>query len=370
MQQKGVPFFSFDHTSSLIRAEIKQAFNDFFESQWYILGNKLTEFETEYARFNKTQYCIGVANGLDALHIALKTLNIGPGDEVIVPSNTFVATWLAASYTGTTIVPVEPDEATYNIDPTKIEAAITAKTKAIIPVHLYGQPCEMDRIMAIAGRHNLFVVEDNAQAHSATYNGKLTGSFGNINATSFYPTKNFGALGDAGALTTDNGALDKKARLLRNYGSAEKYQHEVVGFNSRLDEVQAAFLSVKLKYLDILTKQRKDIAAIYNQNLKSIDDIILPYTAPLAGHVYHIYAIHTSKRDALQQYLKDKGIGTLIHYPTPPHLQQAYQNLGYKKGDFPIAEKLAETTLSLPLFPGMETGQIEEVISAIRSFYE
>lgn len=367
---KNIPFFSFDATTESIRAEIKQAFDDFLESQWYILGNKLSEFESAYASFNNTTHCIGVANGLDALHIALKALNIGPGDEVIVPTNTFIATWLAVSYAGATIIPVEPDEATYNIDPNKIEAAITGKTKAIIPVHLYGQPCEMDKIMAIAAKHNLAVVEDNAQAHAAIYKGQLTGSFGDINATSFYPTKNFGALGDAGALTTNNTELDKKARLLRNYGSSEKYHHEIVGLNSRLDEVQAAFLTVKLKYLAQWTAERQQIAKTYNDQLAGINNLIIPVTAEGASHVYHLYVIRTTRRNELQSFLKTKGVATAIHYPIPAHLQKAYDPLGYKQGDFPIAEELAATSLSLPMNPGMAIDDVQYICSTVRSFYE
>ncbi|RWY57323.1 DegT/DnrJ/EryC1/StrS family aminotransferase [Mucilaginibacter gilvus] len=367
---KNIPFFSFDATTELIRAEIKQVFDDFLESQWYILGDKLTQFESAYAAFNSTAHCIGVANGLDALHIALKTLNIGPGDEVIVPTNTFIATWLAVSYAGATIVPVEPDKATYNIDPNKIEAAITGKTKAIIPVHLYGQPCEMDKIMAIAIKHNLAVIEDNAQAHAATYNGQLTGSFGDINATSFYPTKNFGALGDGGALTTNNAELDKNARLLRNYGSSEKYHHEIVGLNSRLDEVQAAFLTIKLKYLAQWTAERQRIARVYSEQLTDINGLVLPVTATGASHVYHLYVIRTTRRDDLRAFLKNKGIATAIHYPIPAHLQKAYGGLGYKQGDYPIAEELAATSLSLPMNPGMAIEDVQCICSTVRSFYE
>jgi dTDP-4-amino-4,6-dideoxygalactose transaminase len=367
---KNIPFFSFDATTELIRDEIKQAFDDFLQSQWYILGNKLSEFETAYAAFNNTAYCVGVGNGLDALHIALKALNIGPGDEVIVPTNTFIATWLAVSYSGATIIPVEPNETTYNIDPVKIEAAITNKTKAIIPVHLYGQACEMDKIMAIAAKHNLAVVEDNAQAHGATYQGRLTGSFGDINATSFYPTKNFGALGDGGALTTNSTGLYQKARLLRNYGSEEKYHHEIIGLNSRLDEIQAAFLTIKLKYLECWTAERKQIANVYSGQLAGISDLILPETASDASHVYHLYVIRTNRRNELQAHLQNKGIATAIHYPIPVHLQKAYTGLGYKQGDFPIAETFASASLSLPLFPGITAPQLSEVVEAIRSFYE
>jgi dTDP-4-amino-4,6-dideoxygalactose transaminase len=365
-----IPFLSFTSQNSLIEIEIRAAFERVFQNKWYILGNELLEFEKQYAAYNRVQHCVGVANGLDALHIALKTLKIGPGDEVIVPSNTFIASWLAVSYAGAIIVPVEPDMATYNLDPDKIEAAITVKTKAIMPVHLYGQACQMDAIMQIAKKHNLFVIEDNAQAHGAAYNGKLTGSFGDINATSFYPTKNLGAFGDAGALTTNNAALARQAMLLRNYGSETKYHNEVIGVNSRLDELQAAFLSVKLKYINGWTNERKNIAAIYTEQLTGIEGLTLPAIAPAADHVYHLYVIRTQKRAELKDYLTGKGIGTAIHYPIPCHLQQAYQHLGYKKGDFPIAEHLAETCLSLPLNPGMTEEETNYVAEAISAFYE
>jgi dTDP-4-amino-4,6-dideoxygalactose transaminase len=364
-----IPFLSFTGQNNLIEAEIRAAFERVFQNKWYILGKEVTDFEHAYAQYNQVQHCIGVANGLDALHIALKTLGIGNGNEVITPSNTFIATWLAISQTGATIVPVEPDPGTFTIDVNRLEAAITPKTKVIMPVHLYGQACQMDAIMQIARKHNLFVIEDNAQAQGCTYNGKLTGSFGNINATSFYPTKNLGAYGDAGALTTDDPDLALKANLIRNYGSEKKYYNEVIGVNSRLDEMQAAFLSVKLKYLNGWLDERKQIAAAYTEKLAGIPGLILPVTAPGADHVYHLYVIRTSKRDELEQYLHSKGIGTGIHYPVAPHLQKAYQHLGYKKGDFPIAETMAETCISLPLNPGMSAEEIDYVCSHVRNFY-
>ncbi|MBK9381603.1 MAG: DegT/DnrJ/EryC1/StrS family aminotransferase [Chitinophagaceae bacterium] len=347
-----------------------QTFEQFFDSAWYILGDRLKEFEKEYAAFNKVASCIGVSNGLDALHIALKALGIGIGDEVIVPSNTYIATLLAVSYVGATPILVEPDIQTYNIDPKKIEAAITAKTKAIMPVHLYGQACRMDTIMAIAKKHGLFVIEDNAQAQGAAYKEKITGSWGHINGTSFYPGKNLGALGDAGAVTTNDEALAKKITALRNYGSEKKYYNEVIGFNMRLDECQAAFLSVKLKHLQEWTQQRKQIAAWYNEALKEINDLILPTVTNDATHVYHLYVIRTSRRDELQKYLQENGISTLIHYPVPPHLQKAYNHLGFKKGDFPIAEEIADTCLSLPLWIGMKLIDVEFVAETIHKYFK
>ena len=364
-----VPFLSFAGQNILIEKEIRAAFERVFQNQWYILGNELLSFEKQYSAYNQVEHCIGVANGLDALHIALKALNIGRGDEVIVPANTFIASWLAVSGAGATIVPVEPDIKTYNLDPDKIEAAITSKTRAIMPVHLYGQACRMDAIMRIAQKYHLSIIEDNAQAHGAIYKGKLTGSFGDINATSFYPTKNLGAFGDAGALTTGDASLARKAMLLRNYGSETKYHNEIIGVNSRLDELQAAFLSVKLRYLKSWTSERQTIAAIYDKQLAGIAGLTLPYLAPGAGHVYHLYVIRTERRNELQQHLTGMGIGTAIHYPIPCHLQKAYQHLGYKKGDFPITEHLAETSLSIPVNPGMSDEEITCVFKKIQEFH-
>jgi len=365
-----IPFLSFEYANKHIKTEILSSFENFLGSSWYVLGKQVMNFEEQYAEYNNVNHCIGVSNGLDALHIALKTLGIGDGDEVIVPSNTYIATALAVSYVGATLVFVEPRISSYNIDPSKIESAISSKTKAIIPVHLYGQACEMDPIMAIARKHNLFVVEDNAQAHGASYKGKLTGSWGNINGTSFYPGKNLGAFGDAGAVTTDDGSLAEKARVLRNYGSEKKYYNEVIGFNMRLDECQAGFLSVKLKYLKEWTEQRQEIAGWYNEALKNIDDLILPTAEEHAIHVYHVYLIRTKYRDELQKHLTENGIGTLIHYPVPPHLQKAYQHLGFKKGDFPIAEEIAETCLSLPMWPGLKREQIISIRTIIQKWKE
>lgn len=364
-----IPFLNFAPTHHQLKAEILKAVEDVFDSNWFILGKKLDEFESSYAKFNTVRYCAGVSNGLDALHIALKSLEVGKSDEVIVPSNTFIATVLAVSYVGAKPVFVEPEKDSYTLDPTRIEAAITARTKCIIPVHLYGQACNMNAIIQIAKKHSLFVIEDNAQAQGAAYDTVLTGSFGNINATSFYPGKNLGALGDAGAITTNDPVLDKKARALRNYGSDVKYHHDVIGFNMRLDEFQAAVLSVKLKYLKEWNVQRQQIANWYKESLDSVKQIILPFTNPLATHVFHLFVMRTTKRDALQAHLKKDGIGTLIHYPIPPHLQKAYTVLGYHSGDFPIAEELANTSLSLPLWPGMSQQQVKEVSDSIQKFF-
>ena len=365
-----IPFLNFEPMHKLIRSEIMQSFQDVYDANWFVMGKKLEAFEKEYAAFNDTKFSIGVSNGLDALHLALKALNVTKGDEVIVPSNTYIATALAASYVGATPVFVEPDPNTYNINPANIEAAITSKTKVIMPVHLYGQVCDMDAIMAIAKKHNLFVVEDNAQAHGATFNGKITGSFGNANGTSFYPGKNLGALGDAGAVTTNDETIAKKIAMLRNYGSEKKYHNEEIGFNMRLDEVQAGFLSVKLKHLNEWTKQRKEIAKQYNEALKNVGDLVLPAVHANATHVYHLYVIKTENRDGLQKHLSENGIGTLIHYPIPPHLQKAYQSLGFKKGSFPIAEELADNCLSLPIWPGMTLDQVNTVAENIKKAFK
>lgn len=295
---------------------------------------------------------------------------IGKGDSVIVPSNTYIATWLAVSYVGAEIIPIEPNPKTYNIDPTKIESAIQSNTKAIIPVHLYGQICEMDKIMAIAQKYNLFVIEDNAQAQGTYFKGKISGSWGHINATSFYPGKNLGALGDAGAITTNDEHLAQKAKTIRNYGSQKKYYNEVKGINSRLDELQAAFLKVKLKYLDEWNKERNQIAQWYYDYLNEIDEIILPTIHPDATSNYHLFVIRTPKRNELQEYLHQHQIGTLIHYPVPPHLQEAYKELGYKKGAFPIAEEIADTCLSLPMYPGISKENVEYIAQTIKNFFK
>jgi dTDP-4-amino-4,6-dideoxygalactose transaminase len=366
---KEIPFLSFDLVNKEVKSEINKAFENVFDAGTYIMGKQLYAFEIEYATFNNVQHSIGISNGLDALHIALKVLNIGPGDEVIVPSHTYIATALAVSYVGATPIFVEPEIATYNIDPAKIESAITPRTKAIMPVHLYGQACNMNAIQEIAKKYQLYIIEDNAQAHGASWDEKPTGSWGHINATSFYPGKNLGALGDAGAVTTNDSVLAEKASMLRNYGSVKKYQHEVKGYNQRLDEIQAAFLRVKLRYLFNWTQQRQSIASQYNQLLKGIGDLVLPIVVNGATHVYHLYVIRTKRRDALQEYLHHHGIGTLIHYPIPVHLQEAYKSLGHQKGSFPVAELIASTCLSLPIWPGMKTDDVEFVVEKIKQFF-
>jgi dTDP-4-amino-4,6-dideoxygalactose transaminase len=365
-----IPFLSFNKMHDDLKTELNAVFNKVYDSHWYIMGNELKNFEANYAAYSHTKFCSGLANGLDALIISLKTLNIGKGDEVIVPSNTYIATWLAASYVGATPIPVEPRMDTYNIDPDLIEKAITKNTKVIMPVHLYGQACEMDKIMAIAKKHNLYVVEDNAQAQGAFCNNQITGSFGDINATSFYPAKNLGALGDAGAITTNNEALYTMANVIRNYGSEKKYYNQIKGVNSRLDELQAAILNAKLKYLDTWNKERNVIAAKYTERLKGIEGIIIPFTAEGCTTVVHQYVFRTKKRNELQEHLNKNGIGTLIHYPVPAHLQEAYKEYNYKKSDFPIAEEIAETCLSLPIYLGLKDEEIDYIANTIKSFFK
>lgn len=365
----GIPFLSLKQVNAFYERDIEKAYDEVIASGWYLLGKKLSNFEVAYAKFNNVSHCLGVSNGLDALHLSLLALGIGEGDEVIVPSNTYIATVLAVTYVRATPVFVEPNRFTYNIDPSKIEEKITHRTKAIMPVHLFGQACEMDAIMQIANKYKLFVVEDNAQSQGATYNGKLCGSFGIVNGTSFYPGKNLGALGDAGAVTTNDKDIADKISTYRNYGSSKKYYNEVVGYNMRMDELQAAFLIPKLRSLFDATQQRQQVASWYLEALEGVGDLVLPHTAQGATHVYHLFVIRTAHRDSLKDFLTKYSIDTLIHYPVPPHLQKAYKSLSYGVNDFPIAEELANTSLSLPIWPGMKKGEIEYAVSVIRKFY-
>jgi len=355
---------------SAIREEMLAAMARVYDSNWYVLGKEVTQFEHTYSQFNQIAHTVGVSNGLEALALSLRALGIGPGDEVMVPAHTFIATWLAVTQVGATPVPIEPDPATSNIDPRRLAAALSAYTRAIIPVHLYGQPCQMIEIMAFAARHGLWVIEDNAQAQGATLNGQLTGSFGIANATSFYPTKNLGALGDAGAITTNDEQLAQRLRALRNYGSAIKNHHDLVGYNSRLDELQAALLQVKLAYLPQWLAQRQQVAAWYQAELAGIAGLRLPVVAPGTTPVWHLYVVHTTHRNALQQQLAKANIETLIHYPIPPHRQPSYASLGLAAGALPITEELAATCLSLPLWPGIRQEEVAVVAQAIRRFLE
>ena len=362
-----VPFVSFKPMEKELDSELRGAFERVYSASWYIEGKEDAEFEKMFAEFCNTKYCIGVGNGLDALMLALKALGIGEGDEVIVPSNTYIATALAVTYVGARPVFVEPKIETFNIDPDRIEAAITDKTKAIMPVHLYGQACEMDMIMDIARKYDFKVIEDCAQAHGATYKGQRVGSFGDAAGFSFYPGKNLGALGDAGAVVTDNKELADKIRALGNYGSDYKYHHIYKGNNSRLDELQAAFLAAKLPHMDKINTERRRIADRYLSEIKN-DKIILPTVMDDMVPVWHIFGIRCTERDELEKYLNDNGIGTNKHYPIPMHLQECYKDLGYKEGDFPIAEEISKTELSLPMYYGMTDEEIVYVINTINHF--
>ena len=362
-----IPFVTFRPLEKELDKDLRQAFETVYTNSWYIEGEEDARFEKAFAEYTGTEYCVGCGNGLDALVLALKALGIKEGDEVIVPSNTYIATALAVTYVGAKVVFVEPDIRTYNIDPSLIEAAITDKTRAIMPVHLYGQPCDMDPIMKIAKAHGLAVVEDCAQAHGATYKGRKIGTFGDASGFSFYPGKNLGALGDAGAAVTNNKDVADKIRAYGNYGSDYKYHHIYKGNNSRLDELQAAFLSAKLPHLDKVNEDRRRIAARYLEGIKN-PEVILPYVADYANPVWHIFAVRSSRRDELESFLKEAGIGTNKHYPIPMHLQGAYSDLGYKKGDLPIAEEISATELSLPLYYGMTDDEIDYVINKINEF--
>jgi dTDP-4-amino-4,6-dideoxygalactose transaminase len=360
-----IPFLDLKKPHQELRIELQNAFEDVINSGWFIQGSQLEAFEQEYATYCSAKHCIGVGNGLDALHLILRAYQIGNGDEVIVPSNTYIATWLAVSYAGATPIPVEPDNNTYNIDPHLIEKAITDKTKAIMAVHLYGQPANMDEINKIAEKYNLKVIEDAAQSQGAKYKNRPTGSLGNAAGHSFYPGKNLGALGDGGAVTTNDDQLADKIRVLRNYGSRIKYLNEVKGFNSRLDEMQAAFLRVKLKKLDEWNNRRKEIANYYLDSLKDLP-IVIPTIPDWADPVWHLFVVRTEHREFIQNELDRLGIGTVIHYPIPPHLQMAYSELGYLEGTLPIAEQMHNQVLSIPIGPHLtieESRLIKQAIS-------
>lgn len=361
-----ISYLSLEKLHCDIKQELLTKLYKIMQNEWYILGYELERFEKEYAIYCGTKYCLGVGNGLDALHIIMRAYGIGLGDEVIVPAHTFIATALAVSYAGAIPVFVDVDENTYNINPELIETKITERTKAIIAVHLYGRLADMDKINHIAQNHNLLVIEDAAQAHGAQLQNKKAGSFGNATGFSFYPGKNLGAMGDAGAITTNDENLYQKAKALRNYGSHEKYYHIYPGFNSRMDEFQAAILRIKLQHLDKWTISRRKIAHYFTKKIEN-KSLKIPNTSE-TDNVWHIYPIFCEARDELQRYLQKKGIMTQIHYPIPLHLQQAYQYLGYQKGDFPVAEHLANTELSLPIWYGMTKQQMEEIVSALNQF--
>ena len=360
-----VPFLDLRAAYLELKSEIDEAVAHVLDSGWYILGPEVEAFEAEFATYCEAKHAVGVADGLDALHLALLAMGVGPGDEVIVPSNTYIATWLAVSQCGATPVPVEPVEATYNIDPALIEAAITPCTKVILPVHLYGQPADMDPILAIARKHGLRVLEDGAQAHGARYKGKRIGAHGDVVAWSFYPGKNLGALGDGGAITTNDAELADRIRVLRNYGSRVKYVNEVQGYNSRLDPIQAAVLRVKLKHLDDWNARRSALARRYLDGLAG-SGLILPHVPEWAEPAWHLFVVRHPRRDALQQRLTEAGIGSLIHYPIPPHKQQAYGKAAFAVDAFPLATYVADEVLSLPIGPHLADEQAGVVIAAAR----
>lgn len=351
----------------LLRGELDAAYARVMDSGWVILGPEVQAFESEFAAYCGAQHCAGVGNGLDAMVLALRAAGVGAGDEVIVPSHTFAATWVAVASVGATIRPVEVDPSTYTLDPAAVAAAIGPRTRVILPVSLYGHSADMGRIMALADRHGLFVLEDAAQGHGSEFQARRAGSIAHATAFSFYPTKNLGAIGDAGAVVCNDAALDAKVRMLRNYGARTKYEHEVVGYNSRLDELQAAFLRVQLKRLDSSTEARRALARTYSASLAGAP-VVTPSEASWARHVYHLYVVRSPRRDDLRSHLQSRQVETLIHYPTPCHLQPAFATLGYGPGSFPIAEQLAQDVLSLPLRPALGADAIDYVVEAVSRF--
>jgi dTDP-4-amino-4,6-dideoxygalactose transaminase len=362
-----IPFLDLKSAYKELQFEIDHAILKVSSDASYILGAEVDLFESQFANFVEANNCIGVANGLDALYLCLKAWGVGEGDEVIVPSNTYIATWLAVSHSGATPIPVEPNPVTYNIDVNRIESAISDRTKVILPVHLYGQPADIDPILHLAKKYNLKVLEDAAQAHGSRYKGRRVGSHGDAVAWSFYPGKNLGAFGDAGAITTNNDEFANKIRMLRNYGSSEKYLNELKGFNSRLDTIQAAILSVKLKYLDEWNGRRKTISDYYISNLVG-SDLILPMTPDYADSVWHIFPIRHNQRDTLREYLNSSGISTLIHYPIPPHMQKTYLNNCYKTNKYPVCSEISNQLISLPIGPHLDMASVDAICQVIKSF--
>lgn len=362
-----IPFLDLGAAYRELKSDIDTAVSRVLESGWYILGPEVEAFEAEWAAYCEAEHAVGLANGLDALILALRALDIGPGDEVIVPSNTYIATWLAVSGVGATPVPVEPDPATHNIDPARIEVAITQRTRAILPVHLYGQPANLDPLLDIARRHGLRVIEDAAQAHGARYKGRRIGAHGDIACWSFYPGKNLGALGDGGAITTNRADLADRIRVLRNYGSRVKYVNEEQGVNSRLDPIQAAILRAKLSVLDSWTERRHALAAEYTAHLRGTD-LIPPHVPDWAEPVWHLYVVRTTRRQELQDHLSQAGIGTMIHYAIPPHMQQAYSALKIAHEALPLARDLANEVLSLPMGPQLAPDVPRHVAAALERF--
>lgn len=364
---KKVSFLDVGATYRELKVELDEAVSRVLESGWYLLGKELDQFETEYAEYTESKHCVGLANGLEGLVLSLRALGVGPGDEVIVPANTYIATWLAVSYVGATPVPVEPIPGFWNLDPERIEAAITPRTKVILPVHLYGQPADLDPILAIAKQKGLRVLEDAAQAHGARYKGRRIGAHSDLVSWSFYPGKNLGCFGDGGAITTNDPELADRVRVLRNYGSRVKYQNEVKGHNSRLDEIQAAVLRVKLRHLDAWNARRKVLATSYLEGLEGLAGVQLPKVMPEVESAWHLFVVDCQDRDRLQAGLKEAGVETLIHYPVPPHLSEAYAK-DQTWGAYPITEEAAKTHLSLPIGPHVSFEEIDYLVKVIRQF--
>jgi dTDP-4-amino-4,6-dideoxygalactose transaminase len=364
-----VPILDLKPAYQELRTELDAAYHRVMDSGWVLLGRELEAFEAEYAASVGVSHCVGVANGLEAMQLVLMALGIGPGDEVIVPSHGYIATWLAVTHAGARPVPGEPDPKTYNLDPGRIAGLITPRTKAILPIHLYGQTADMKSINAIATQHRLFVLEDAAQSHGARCDGRAAGALGGAAGVSFYPSKNLGALADAGAVTTNDSALADKLRHLRNYGSKVRYHNEYVGLNSRLSELQAAFLRAKLPRLQEWNERRAALAGRYGEQLRGVGDLVLPHVPPWAEPVWHLFVVRTGRRDALQQHLAAASVGTQIHYPIPPHLSHAYAGAGWKRGDFPLAEKFAGEVLSLPIGPHTSAQQVDHVCDSVRGFF-
>lgn len=365
-----VPILDLKPAYEELRGELDAAYQRVMDSGWLLLGRELEAFEAEYAASVGVKHCIGVANGLEAMQLVLMALGIGPGDEVIVPSHGYIATWLAVTHVGATPVPCESDPRTYNLDAAQVAAAITPRTKAILPIHLYGQTADMNAINAVASRHGLFVLEDAAQSHGARCHGRAAGALGGAAGVSFYPSKNLGAMADAGAVTTQDDALADKLRHLRNYGSKVRYQNEYLGLNSRLSELQAAFLRAKLPRLAEWNGRRSALAELYQARLGGVGDLVLPFVPAWASPVWHLFVIRTTRRNALQQHLTARGVGTQIHYPVPPHLSRAYAGAGWKRGDFPLAEALADQVLSLPIGPHVTAVQVEYVCAQVTAFFQ
>ena len=368
MENRKIPFVDLNRILKDILPEIKNKIKEIVSNSRFIGSKYVKEFEESFAEYLKVKHCITVNSGTSALYLALKSIDIKPEDEVIIPVNTFIATAEAVSLLGAKSVFVDINEKVYNIDTTKIENAITKRTKAIIPVHLYGQCADMDEINKIAKKYKLWVIEDACQAHGAEYKSKKVGSFGDVAAFSFYPAKNLGAFGEGGAITTSNNEIAEKIKLLRDHGSKQKYYHEIIGGNFRMEEIQGAVLSTKIKFLDKWNETRRNAAKLYNESLKD-SEIIAPYETSYNKHVYHLYIVRVKKRGNLQRFLLENGVATGIHYPIPIHLQKAYKDLNYKRGNFPVAEKVTEEILSLPMYPGLSEKEIKFVVGKIKDFY-